>query len=231
MSETSRTVPTELQPDHVIALYTECMAQERHFNGLEAGYRRLASTWLLAGFAAIGFLMNLRDEDLLVPPPLMIAAVGVLTALGIGMLWGLDLHVYHRLLNANFAEGLMLEARHPWLPQTHFNMYHDALTVGFLNRVVRFYLLGVCVPLAVSLAFVIAHLESIGIPAQVAAGVAGCLVIAGVARFIWRRTNAREPAIGTFAFNAEETRRYVTEHARGLRHVAPTARSGGTGDA
>jgi len=38
--------------------YTEIGALERHFNQLQNHYRTLASTWLLAAFAAIGFLIS-----------------------------------------------------------------------------------------------------------------------------------------------------------------------------
>ena len=51
----------------------------------------------------------------------------------------LDLLVYHRLLEACFAEGLQLEVRHPWLPRIRQNMRGTLEGKGVLPRVRLFY--------------------------------------------------------------------------------------------
>ena len=46
----------DLDRDEVWRMLLELGVQERHFNELESRYRTLASTWLLATFAALGFI-------------------------------------------------------------------------------------------------------------------------------------------------------------------------------
>lgn len=65
---------------------------ERHFNTVQSGYRTLASTWLLAAFAAIGFVLSTK-LTLLVPRELVIAGIGMAASIGIYLLWIIDLLV------------------------------------------------------------------------------------------------------------------------------------------
>ena len=44
--------------DRVWKFVVEAGLQERHFNQLQTEYRKLASTWLLAAFGAIGLLLT-----------------------------------------------------------------------------------------------------------------------------------------------------------------------------
>lgn len=98
----------------------ECGEEERHFNQLQSVYRGVASTWLLATFAAVGYM--LFDKDGKLSHPGIAAMVCYAGAFGIILIWTLDLHVYHRLLVAVFREGLALEQEFPWLPRFRTNM-------------------------------------------------------------------------------------------------------------
>jgi len=52
-----------MQPEalqHIWNFYIELGLMERHFNEIQAGYRRLASTWMLAVLAAIGFVLSTK---------------------------------------------------------------------------------------------------------------------------------------------------------------------------
>jgi hypothetical protein len=98
----------------------ECGEEERHFNNLQSAYRGIASTWLLATFGAVGFLLFNKDGELVHPG--IAAAVCFAGAFGIGLIWKLDLDVYHRLLVAVFQEGLKLEDEFKWLPRFRTNM-------------------------------------------------------------------------------------------------------------
>lgn len=204
----------KMDDDRIVSLYECCLEQERHFNLLQSGYRKLSSTWLLGNFAAIGFLLNSDDIARTISPTLAIVFVGMMSSIGIAMLWALDLLVYHRLLNANFAEAFRLETDHLWLPRTHYNMYYDALTHGYLPRVVLFYILGVCVPLVVSLAFLISFVQQFGLMSQIITCTLGAVLVVAISNLIWRATTPARESIGQFVFRSEDVRKQVLELAR-----------------
>src|SRR5512134_877134 len=110
---------TPASPDLVWKIYSGLSEECRHFNGLQSTYRSLASTWLLATFAGIGFVL----KDIHTPySHLFIGGIALAGALGILMLWLLDLKVYHLLLAAAFAEQLRLERKYDWLPRMAHSM-------------------------------------------------------------------------------------------------------------
>ena len=125
--------------DRVWKIAQEIGVQERHFNGLQTAYRNMASVWLLAAFAGIGFAIS-QKLALTLDRELLIAAVAAAGGVGIALLWVLDLLVYHRLLDSCFIEGLVLEARYPWLPPLRGNMMQTQKGQGVLFRTVGFYL-------------------------------------------------------------------------------------------
>jgi hypothetical protein len=115
-------MPTEdKEKERIWNIYTELGLIERHFNSLQSGYRALASTWLLAAFAGIGFVLSTK-LTLLIPSGLIIAGIGIGASIGIYLLWILDLLVNQRLLDAAFIEARNLETRHKWLPQYRNNI-------------------------------------------------------------------------------------------------------------
>jgi len=134
----------------VWAMVTEFGENERHFNNLQHNYRVLASTWLLAMFAGIGYVLTAKDLPF--APQLIIAFLGLAGACGITLLWNLDLRVYHQLLESVFVEGLKLEKKYNWLPRVRLNMLEtqDAKPVGVLARVVWFYVIGNTVALLIA---------------------------------------------------------------------------------
>jgi len=146
--------------EQVWKIVLELGVNERHFNQLQHQYRMLASTWLLAMFAGVGFALS--HEALGAPRELVVASLGLAAALGVTQLWSLDLRVYHQLLDSCFAEGLRLERLHAWLPQIRAGMMATqgdgaaAATArarkpaGVLARVVWFYMIGVSVALLVA---------------------------------------------------------------------------------
>jgi fucose 4-O-acetylase-like acetyltransferase len=136
--------------EDVWQMVTEFGEYERHFNKLQHNYRALASTWLLAMFAGIGYVLTAKDLPF-IPQPI-IAFLGLAGACGMTLLWNLDLRVYHQLLESCFVEGLKLEKKYSWLPQTWLNMMEtqDGKPKGVLARVVWFYVIGNTVALLVS---------------------------------------------------------------------------------
>lgn len=113
--------PDKLSLEMSWEILKELGASERHFNGLETEYRKLASIWLLAGFAGIGFIIK-QNPELVVPRELVIMGIGLATSIGILLLWIVDLLVYHRLLDACFSEALRIEGLYPELPKVRWRM-------------------------------------------------------------------------------------------------------------
>ena len=110
---------TDIGPDlfdRVWKIVSELTASERHFNQLQARYRTLASTWLLATFAGIGLLYSER-LDPVVPKERTAMGRAVAGMVGITLLWAIDIFVYHRLLRANYDIARKLEDTYGWLPQ------------------------------------------------------------------------------------------------------------------
>lgn len=124
----------------------ELRATEQHFNTIKAQVRTLASSWLLAGFGAMGFLLT---ENLSVPMPTEVAILAVAFAVssGLMLLWMLDLLVYHRLLDAAFVEALKLEEKYPQLPQVRRNMIASQPGGQATNFQAWFYIGAITAPL------------------------------------------------------------------------------------
>jgi hypothetical protein len=125
---------------------------ERHFDSLQGTYRTLASSWMLATFAGIGFtLVNAKN----IPFDWHLAASGValLGAIGLSLLWMLDVLVYNRLLEAIFYTGILIEEAHPELAP--FRRYTVLITghSGAILFVVVFYTVAVSVLLLISAFF------------------------------------------------------------------------------
>jgi len=89
---------------------------ENHFNDLCFKIRALASTWLMASLGGVGFLLtktiaaNLQSNHLLV-------LLCWVSAIGIFVLWILDLLVYKKMLNAWFASRKSIEEENKDFPQ------------------------------------------------------------------------------------------------------------------
>jgi hypothetical protein len=121
-------------------IYCELGVSERHFNGIQSGYRALASTWMLAAFAGIGFVSS-KEFTFGIPKELLVGVIGVGGGIGVYLLWVLDLLFCQRLLDAAYIEGRNLEDKHDWLPQTRNNM-RTLLGGKGLSLVVWYYIAG-----------------------------------------------------------------------------------------
>jgi hypothetical protein len=98
---------------------------ERHFNEIESKYRALASTWLLASFAGMGFVAT--SVGLPLSKEIVIFAISLAGTCGIQLLWVVDLLAYHHLLAAYYLEGLKIEASDPHLPQIGWNIWKQGI--------------------------------------------------------------------------------------------------------
>lgn len=127
-------------PEGVIEIYSNLGAYEQHFNEIQSKYRSLASTWLLATFAGIGFILS-EKLNMTIPIDLTISAISVAGSIGIYLLWNLDHMVYHRLLESTFVECFKLEDEYQWLPKAAHNMrIMQENGIGVSSRILLFYL-------------------------------------------------------------------------------------------
>jgi hypothetical protein len=148
------TSQSPLRADNLVQLISEIGTYERHFNQIQSEYRKMASQWLLAAFGAIGLLLYSKDINTAtgLSPVLIASSVALATSVGILLLWHLDVHVYHRLLNACFKTGLDLESTHGYLPQIRTEMNRNRKLVS--QGLDRFYLIGLAVMTVVGLGLV-----------------------------------------------------------------------------
>jgi hypothetical protein len=140
MDKQSITLIDSNEFDRVWKIFTEIGVLERHFNELESRYRSLASSWLLATFVGIGFVVAQPTIELPIERLLVVTIIAVAGTIGITLLWNADLMVYHKLLDAAFIEGLNIEHTYTWLPQIRRNMMKLMDERGVLPRVVWFYI-------------------------------------------------------------------------------------------
>ena len=128
---------------------------ERHFNELQAGYRKLASSWVIALFGAFAFLFFPTGDSnsRLGTDAAMIftLALALVALAGIAAIWILDLLVYHRLLLAYFFAGQKLENDYSWLPRVRNNMSALNSSWPVLKKVVLFY--AVCLAVCIGIGF------------------------------------------------------------------------------
>jgi hypothetical protein len=173
-------------PELLWDMLKELGTSERHFNSLEAEYRKLASIWLLAGFAGIGFLLK-KDLNVGVAPEIAVLGIGLATSIGILLLWIVDLLVYHRLLDACFIEARKIEELHPELPQVRANMVQSQFGGSVTSRLRWFYILLAAAPVVFSAPlFVLWCGEKQGVLAVVMAVVVLASYVGITSRMIWR---------------------------------------------
>lgn len=93
--------------EHTIEILKLITSAEHHFNNLCFNIRALASTWLLATLAGVGWILKdlpaAADENSFVIDKvdlLVLLCVG--SSIGIFVLWIMDIMVYQRLLNVWF---------------------------------------------------------------------------------------------------------------------------------
>lgn len=125
---------------------------ERHFNVLEADYRKLSSAWLLACLGACGYILKKDGIGSLEESWRWYLIFGICIAgsVGIGILWMLDIKVYHRLLHSFFKEGVRLEVENLWLNPIRINMTKSQKSGDIVDKVQYFYFLSILLLLLIS---------------------------------------------------------------------------------
>ena len=139
--------------EKVHSIIKEIGVEERHFNDLSSKYKTLASTWLLATFGGIGFILT---NESIAEKQLFIAGIGFAGAIGIYLLWLIDLRVYQQLLYSNFIEGRDLELEFSWLPPIRQNMMATQGTGRAITNLSWYYILGTNIPFLIG-AFILSN--------------------------------------------------------------------------
>ena len=149
--------------------------REKHFNDLQAEYRSLASTWLLAAFAGIGFVLSTTLTPS-VPVEALVTGIAIAGAIGIALLWVLDVLVYHDLLVVGYVAGQHLERVFPWLPPVRTQFRRQRRLKPVRKYVALFYTAGIVV-LCLAAATVIIASGKAKVWAFIALGVAIALSV------------------------------------------------------
>jgi len=178
--------------DAVLQVIGQIGTQEMHFNTLCADFKKMASTWLLASFGGIGFLIT-SDLGIGIDIYFLIGAVAAAGATGIYLLWVVDLLVYQRLLSSAFTWRGEIEKAHPWLPQVFETMVGRifAESVGF--NLAWFYMLGVLVLAGIAVAsLTYAAINAFGLAVLVIA--VAVIVVLGLGFLLRRMHHASIPS-------------------------------------
>lgn len=138
--------PQDPEFTHIWTIYSDIKDFEHHFNNLVTKYRTLASTWLLATFGGVGFVISKDMQWDLINEAALIALIGFFGLVGVWLIWLMDLMVYQRLLGAAFDEGKALEDRCDWLPRIRHNMANRLPGGHARSRLAWFYVLGIAAP-------------------------------------------------------------------------------------
>ena len=176
----------EADADTALRVLEMILKQELHFNQMCADFKKMASTWLLATFGGIGFLMS-TELRIGVDLSLLIGGVAAAGATGVALLWVIDLMVYQRLLSSAFSWRGEIERQNQWLPPIFEEMRGRVFGKSVRFNIVWFYLLGTAVPAAISVvALAVAALPVLKGPGTVFTAIAALVGLAAVFRAMYR---------------------------------------------
>lgn len=135
------TRPNINPPQDIFEVYKHLRDFEADFNRLQDGLKKMASGWLLATFAGVGYSYKTNPEEyyFLVDNAVLAVVVCLLGAVGIFVLWILDQMVYQNLLRGAFLEGCRMEKENPTLPQVRRLMMYVSQHQGMGRYLQLFY--------------------------------------------------------------------------------------------
>lgn len=130
-------------------------AAEHHFNNLCFNIRALASTWLLATFAGIGWILkdlseNAKGSGLVIDKVDLMLALCIGSSVGIFVLWILDIRVYQQMLNVWFENRKTYEVGDAF-PSVRVGMKNLFKTGRATGLIMIYYLALISAPLLLSL--------------------------------------------------------------------------------
>lgn len=135
--------------DSVMQIVNHIGEHERHFNTLETDYRKLSSTWLLAALGASGYVLK-TDTVMPFDRWYLVLAICIAASIGLGILWMMDIKVYHRLLHAFFKEGMKLEIDYSFLRPIRINMAKSQETGDVVTKIQYYYFISIVLLLGIA---------------------------------------------------------------------------------
>ncbi len=104
------------------SIYYNLVSYENHYNMIQNKYKALATTWIVATFLGIGYLLTGMEVALPVNVLLAILFLCLLSAEGVSLLWFLDVGVYYKLIESIFQQTLLMEKKYKYLGRSHHNI-------------------------------------------------------------------------------------------------------------
>lgn len=102
----------------VYGFYTQLKLHNNYCSTMQNRYRSLSSTWLIAAFAGMGFLLSGHGNvELPFSSLLGVVLLCFCSGFGITLLWFLDVVLFQRLWLGTLVELATLEEAHDWLPR------------------------------------------------------------------------------------------------------------------
>lgn len=124
----------------VYGAYTQIVESLQHYNRVQAIYRTFISTWLLATFVGIGYVLSSYETNLPFHPLVTVAFICLASAMGVFLVWFMDLIVCEQQIAASVFEGIELEKTHKWLPKFYHNIQGMCGLVSYINMKSIFYI-------------------------------------------------------------------------------------------
>lgn len=114
---------TTLNGDKIIyELINDLFSYENHYNVLQNKYKGLATTWVVATFMGIGYLLSGYEVGISFNLYLSVMFICLISSIGIFLLWHLDAGLYHKFLESIFFEVLKMEKEYPLIGKSHHNI-------------------------------------------------------------------------------------------------------------
>lgn len=133
-SETDVAVESISAKDKILAygLYVKLQKYKSHYYTVKLRYKILASTWIIATFIGLGYLLSGYEIGLPTTNLTGVVGIGILSSIGLSLLYYLDIFIYHRILHTIFLEAMHYEKKYDFLPPMSLDNLHL-----FLKRSIR----------------------------------------------------------------------------------------------
>jgi len=128
----------------IYGMYCNYIREIKHYDSIQTHFRLLASTILLAAFAAIGFVFSTRMSALPFERSFVVLIIMAISSVTLIIFWNIDLVFYEKQLVSHFAEALKLENENDWLPKVHHNMLFGKHKKDRPSNIVYYYIGCIC---------------------------------------------------------------------------------------